>query len=258
MNQLSRVFQYQGAQVRTVIKDGEPWFIAKDVCEVLDIVDARQAVNRLDDDERCLIPVTDSLGRLQPTFAVNEPGLYTLILRSRKSEAREFKRWITHEVLPSIRRSGQYQLQQMSQMEMIALIAKQAAEKEKEDARRDQQIASLQAGVTQIQETIIQRDEDWRNWINKMFNNAVIHTRGKDFKAIRTESYKMLEQRARCDLDARLRNLRDRLEREGATKSRMNSLTKMDVIEADVRLKEIYTSIVKELSIKLVPLGSAR
>ncbi|OQP00872.1 BRO family protein [Parageobacillus toebii] len=108
MNHLQQVFNYSGSQVRTIVKDGEVWFVAKDVCEILDISDARKAVQRLDDDERSLIPVTDSLGRKQETFIVNEPGLYTLILGSRKSEAKQFKRWITHEVIPTIRKTGGY------------------------------------------------------------------------------------------------------------------------------------------------------
>ncbi|WMT19165.1 BRO family protein [Parageobacillus toebii] len=108
MNHLQQVFNYSGSQVRTIVKDGEVWFVAKDVCEILDISDARKAVQRLDEDERSLIPVTDSLGRKQETFIVNEPGLYTLILGSRKSEARQFKRWITHEVIPTIRKTGGY------------------------------------------------------------------------------------------------------------------------------------------------------
>ncbi|ESU71094.1 phage antirepressor KilAC domain-containing protein [Geobacillus stearothermophilus] len=108
MNQLQKVFTYSGSQVRTIIKDDEVWFVAKDVCEILDIADARKAVQRLDEDERSLIPVTDSLGRKQETFIVNEPGLYTLILGSRKSEAKQFKRWITHEVIPTIRKTGGY------------------------------------------------------------------------------------------------------------------------------------------------------
>ncbi|KJE27418.1 phage antirepressor KilAC domain protein [Geobacillus kaustophilus] len=108
MNQLQKVFIYSGSQVRTIIKDDEVWFVAKDVCEILDIADARKAVQRLDEDERSLIPVTDSLGRKQETFIVNEPGLYTLILGSRKSEAKQFKRWITHEVIPTIRKTGGY------------------------------------------------------------------------------------------------------------------------------------------------------
>ncbi|KYD24597.1 BRO family protein [Parageobacillus toebii] len=108
MNHLQQVFNYSGSQVRTIVKDGEVWFVAKDVCEILDISDARKAVQRLDEDERSLIPVTDSLGRKQETFIVNEPGLYTLILGSRKSEAKQFKRWITHEVIPTIRKTGGY------------------------------------------------------------------------------------------------------------------------------------------------------
>lgn len=108
MNQLQKVFIYSGSQVRTIIKNDEVWFVAKDVCGILDIADARKAVQRLDEDERSLIPVTDSLGRKQETFIVNEPGLYALILGSRKSEAKQFKRWITHEVIPTIRKTGGY------------------------------------------------------------------------------------------------------------------------------------------------------
>ncbi|MEC0492967.1 BRO family protein [Bacillus glycinifermentans] len=108
MNELQKVFNYQDQQVRTVVKDGEPWFVAKDVCDVLGITDARKSVNLLDEDERNSIPVTDSLGRNQETFIINEPGLYSLILRSRKPEAKQFKRWITHEVIPTIRKTGGY------------------------------------------------------------------------------------------------------------------------------------------------------
>ncbi|AXM88479.1 MULTISPECIES: phage antirepressor Ant [unclassified Anoxybacillus] len=108
MNQLQKVFTYSGNQVRTIIKNDAVWFVAKDVCEILDIADARKAVQRLDEDERSLIPVIDSLGRKQETFIVNEPGLYALILGSRKQEARQFKRWITHEVIPTIRKTGGY------------------------------------------------------------------------------------------------------------------------------------------------------
>ncbi|MEC1023554.1 phage antirepressor [Bacillus paralicheniformis] len=108
MNELQKVFNYQEQQVRTVVKNGEPWFVAKDVCDVLGITDARKSVNLLDEDERNSVPVTDSLGRNQETLIINEPGLYSLILRSRKPEAKQFKRWITHEVIPTIRKTGGY------------------------------------------------------------------------------------------------------------------------------------------------------
>lgn len=110
MASLPQVLNYKDHTVRMLIIDGEPWWVAKDVCEILDLGDTHKAVERLDDDERNLIPVTDSLGRLQETYIVNEAGLYSLILGSRKPEAKEFKRWITHEVIPQIRKTGSYAL----------------------------------------------------------------------------------------------------------------------------------------------------
>ncbi len=104
-------FQFDEHEIR-VIRDehGEPWFVARDVCEALEIGNTSDALRRLDDDEVGSTEVTDSLGRKQVTSIVNEPGLYSLIMSSRKSEAQKFKRWITHEVLPSLRRTGIYAL----------------------------------------------------------------------------------------------------------------------------------------------------
>ena len=107
MNEL-QIFIYTDKQIRTLLKDGEPWFVAKDICEILEISNANMAAARLDDDEVSQAEVTDSLGRLQKTNIINEMGLYNLILRSDKPEAKQFKRWITHEVIPSIRKYGAY------------------------------------------------------------------------------------------------------------------------------------------------------
>ncbi|AVM23236.1 phage antirepressor [Bacillus pumilus] len=104
MNQVQQIFNYQDQEVRTVIQDGQPWFVAKDVCEILGIKNATQAVSKLDIDERSML----NIGRQGNTNIVNEPGLYTLILGSRKPEAKQFKRWITHEVIPTIRKTGGY------------------------------------------------------------------------------------------------------------------------------------------------------
>jgi len=108
MQALEKVFEYQGQPVRTVTKDGEVWFVAKDVCEVLEIGNPSDVVRRLDNDEVDSIEVIDSLGRKQTANIVNEPGLYNLILGSRKPEAKQFKRWVTHDVLPAIRQTGVY------------------------------------------------------------------------------------------------------------------------------------------------------
>ena len=92
-------------------EDGNSWFVAKDVCATVGIGSHRDALTRLDDDERGSVLV-DTLGGKQEMATVNESGLYSLILRSRKPEAKAFRRWVTHEVIPSIRKTGQYRTDQ--------------------------------------------------------------------------------------------------------------------------------------------------
>lgn len=93
--------------VRVIERDGEPWFVSSDICNALEIKNNRDALSRLDDDEKGVV-LTDTLGGKQNVGVVNEPGLYTLVLASRKPSAKKFKRWITHEVIPSIRKHGGY------------------------------------------------------------------------------------------------------------------------------------------------------
>lgn len=107
MSDLQRVFVYCGNQLRTVTIDGSPWWVAKDVCDILEHTNSRMAVDRLDDDEKGVSTV-DTLGGPQEMQVVNEPGLYALIMTSRKPEAKDFRRWITHDVIPSIRKTGSY------------------------------------------------------------------------------------------------------------------------------------------------------
>ena len=89
------------------MKDETPWWVAKDICDVLEINNSRQALSYLDDDEKG-VTTNDTPGGAQEMAIINEPGLYSLILRSRKPEAKAFKRWITHDVLPTIRKHGMY------------------------------------------------------------------------------------------------------------------------------------------------------
>lgn len=97
----------QFGTIRAVSENGEPWFVAKDVCDALGIARQQDSTRHLDDDERgeCLV---DTPSGKQSMVVVNEPGFYRLILKSRKPEAKAFKRWVTHEVLPAIRRTGGY------------------------------------------------------------------------------------------------------------------------------------------------------
>ena len=97
----------EGTSIRMQMIKDEPWFAAKDVCELLGLDNSRQAVSRLDDDEKGVIN-SDTLGGKQELTFVNESGMYALIFQSRKPQARAFRKWVTGEVLPSLRKYGYY------------------------------------------------------------------------------------------------------------------------------------------------------
>ncbi len=106
MNEL-QVFNYGETPVRTVMQSGEPWWVLSDVCRVLELKEPHRVAARLDADEKGRTQIT-TLGGNQQMTIINESGLYNVILRSDKPEAKKFKRWVTHEVLPAIRKTGSY------------------------------------------------------------------------------------------------------------------------------------------------------
>ena len=112
MNELMIFENEQFGNIRAIEKEGQPWFVAADVCRALELGNPTQALARLDEDEKALISIEGLSRGNDKGNIVNEPGLYALILGSRKPEAKAFKRWITHEVLPSIRKGGSYSLGQ--------------------------------------------------------------------------------------------------------------------------------------------------
>lgn len=107
MNDVTIFRKDEFGAVRAVTLEGEPWFVAADVCRALGLGNSSDVIKRLDEDERTLVSIEGASNGL-PVNAVNEPGLYALILGSRKPEAKAFKRWITHEVIPEIRKTGGY------------------------------------------------------------------------------------------------------------------------------------------------------
>lgn len=108
MNNTIEKFQFQNRPVRIEMIDDEPWFVAKDICGALGLVNPSASYARLDEDEIDVITISDDAGRRQQMRVVNEAGMYNLIFSSVKPEAKEFKRWVTHDVLPAIRREGVY------------------------------------------------------------------------------------------------------------------------------------------------------
>ncbi|WP_242086034.1 phage antirepressor KilAC domain-containing protein [Microbacterium lacticum] len=130
------IFRYEGADVRTVTIDGEPWFVLADLTRALGIAQFR--TDRLSDDLIRNHPIADRIGRSQMVVLVSEPGMYEVVIRSDKPEAAAFRAWITREVLPSIRRTGAYAVETPEQLLARALVTAQGVIE-----RKDEHIAAL-------------------------------------------------------------------------------------------------------------------
>lgn len=140
MNEL-QTFMYHDVKVRTVNLKDEPWFVLKDVCDILGITNATVTANRLEDDE---VTKFDLGGQAGTTNIINESGLYHVILRSDKSEAKPFRKWITSEVLPSIRKHGMYATDELIFNPDLAIAAFTALKEERERNRTLQTTISVQ------------------------------------------------------------------------------------------------------------------
>lgn len=160
MNELQTFNNPDFGEVRTLNIDGEPWFVAADVCKALEL--DKTATRRLDEDEKGLRS-TQTLGGNQETLVINEPGLYTLVLGSRKPEAKAFKRWITHDVIPSIRKNGGYIAGQeaMTAEELMAkalLVAKKTIEEKEAELSRKQVENAIMAPKADYFDELVERN----------------------------------------------------------------------------------------------------
>lgn len=155
MNNEIQRFDFRGASLRTLTdEEGEPWFVAKDVCDILGMSNPSMAVTALDKDEVAQIDPKDYLGSEnrsnQAVNIVSEPGLYKLIMRSRKPEAKEFQRWVTHEVLPQIRKTGGYIPTSESDSDED-IMARAVLVAQKTIKQKNQQIAEQQTRIVELE-----------------------------------------------------------------------------------------------------------
>tara|TARA_R110002126_G_scaffold39767_2_gene117621 strand:- start:39780 stop:40292 length:513 start_codon:yes stop_codon:yes gene_type:complete len=138
---MNTIFKYQNQQVRTITDENEQtWFVGIDVCNILGYAMASNVIkDNLDEDERKLTNVADGSGQSRKSWTVNEFGLYSLVLTSSKPEAKTFKRWITHDVLPSIRKAGKYTTaeEQKYEADLQKLVSDiEVLKQKKEDAQK--------------------------------------------------------------------------------------------------------------------------
>jgi prophage antirepressor-like protein len=185
MDTLPQVFNYESKQIRIVIINGEPWFVAKDVCDILEHTNHKMAVARLDEDEVSKVYLTDSLGREQETTIVNEAGLYSLVLTSNMPKAKDFKRWITHEVIPQIRKTGAYSLDPRQ------LIAAAVIEAQKIIAEQEKKIKELEPKAEFFDAVAGSKDAIDMNRAAKLIYEETRMGRNKLFKLLREKGVLM-------------------------------------------------------------------
>lgn len=235
-----QVWNYESSEIRTVQVNGEPWFVLSDVCKVLEISNSRNISSRLEPDEKG-VTLVDTLGGAQQMTIINESGLYTVILRSDKPQAKPFRKWVTSEVLPSIRKHGSYSVQsQFADLSPQLQVLIQMETRQKQIEARQVEQATALAGLEQkLQNTceVIALDKTaWRKDSEHLINKIARAT-GEGYGGIRLlyeEIYRSIESRAGVSLNTRL----------------TNKLTRIDIIAEDKKLIEIYVAIVKELAVK--------
>lgn len=275
MNEM-QIFSYGSAQLRTVELDGEMWWVLRDVCDILGIVKPDRVASRLDADEKGTHLMSTPYGNQNMTI-INEPGLYNVILRSDKPEAKDFKRWVTHEVLPSIRNRGSYRADQpMTPAQLLAAQAQVLVEMEKRvDAVQAETKAlseKMQADAKALSEKVqadtqalsdkldnavrvfARPDEDhWKDDMNRAIK-AMCDQNNSSVPRLKGKMYAELERTVNCDIDSRLRRLRQRVRRAGGRRCDAMALSKMDVVAMDRNLRAVFEGIVRSWQSKFAVL----
>lgn len=258
MNELQN-FNFKNLPVRTVLIDEEPWFVGKDVAEILGYANTKDALLKHVDDEDKLGSQITTSGQKRNMVVVNESGLYNLILGASKQgknqeikeKARQFKRWITHEVLPTIRKTGSYQAKQQPDISNLSPELQMFNQMFQAVASQEQKLLEVNDKVDNISNIVALNTANWRSetgsWIRQM---AIKQGGGVAFKEINQEIYAEVERRGGFKFNVRLRNMQTRQIEKGYSKSAVKKLNKLDVIEADKKATQIYIQVVKEFAIK--------
>ena len=248
-----QVFNYNQKQIRAVQLNDEMWFVLKDVCDVLGISIYRDVADRLDEDERALAEV-DTLGGVQNMVVVNESGLYNVILRSDKPEAKPFRKWVTSEVLPSIRKTGGYQTKAMTTAQMFAMQAKVNLEQE-------QRLAALENRAERTEQTMQKTldifsapavsPDDWTSAMNHQIN-TLVEQYGGNHRKFRSDRYAELELETGVDLKCRQTRLRNRMRKNGATETECKQVSILQVISRDRKLRPAFEAIIRRKAASLI------
>lgn len=271
MNEL-QIFRYEGSEIRTIERDGELWWVLKDVCTVFGEQNYRRVAANLDDDEKGVSQI-NTPGGPQSMTVVNESGVYTALfsmqpqkargvtdeyIKERQEKLHDFTRWVTHEVLPSIRKTGSYSIEQRKPLSPAELLAAQAnllVEHERKLAEQQEQLAEIREQTENVTEKLHgiatafsappSAEETWQEHANDAINELV-EGHGLNHQGYRRYLYDVLERRARCDLHMRQCRMKKRMADAGKGVNEQKLATKLHIIAIDPKLRAIFDGILRE------------
>lgn len=251
MNDLKTFENEEFGTIRTVTIDNEPWFVGKDVADILGYTNTPKAIRDHVDEEDKLTERIVLSGQNREVVVLNESGLYSLVLSSKLPTAKKFKRWVTSEVLPSLRKTGSYSMGKKSPAEMLLAQAQYMVDLERKQQEMQQDIDNVSQRLDGIRDVVALNALSWREDAKKLIVRIAQAWGGNDYIAqVNQEIYSELNLRMGVNLKQRRTNKRRKMAEEGASKTRQDKVTYVDVIADDKKLIEGYLAIVKEMAIK--------
>jgi len=244
MNELKIFENTEFGQVRTVTIEDKIYFVASDVAKALGYAKPQNAISaHCKGTLKWGIPTN---GGNQEMNIIPEGDIYRLVVKSELPSAEKFESWVFDEVLPTIRKQGSYMPEELSP-QLQLLINMELKQKQLEVA-----VADTNARIDNIKEVVSLDSTAWRADTQNLLNKIAISLGGTSqfYRQLREASYELLDRRMGVSLQIRLTNKKRRMAEEGASKSKRESTTKLDVITDDKRLIEGYIAIVKEMAIK--------
>lgn len=239
MNEL-KIWNYEENNMRTVELNGETWFVGKDVADILGYCNSRDALaTHVDDEDKSNVAIHDGSQNRYMTV-INESGVYALIFGSKLPDAKKFKHWVTHEVLPAIRKTGRYELPKNLSPTLQYLIELETRQN------------ATQAQLDSFCETMAVNRDNWKDQCNKIVRKIAVKIYGDISMTfyIWDEAFQLLDKRAGVDTLRRLKNIKKRMKERGCKINDVRKINRFEVLNQDKKLLDIFITIVREMAIR--------
>lgn len=253
-NQLKVFTNSEFGSVRTVEVNGVPYFVGRDVATILAYAKPENAIaTHVDGDDTLKQGIIDSLGRTQQTTLINESGLYSLVFGSKLPNAKKFTKWVTSEVLPSIRKTGSYNVPQMSVNELIFEMAKSNLETEKRINALEVKQQAIEERTEKVLDVFsMPTNITWHEAITSEFKK-ICYKNNLNYQVVLGDLYKELESEVGCDLTARQRNKQKRMKTAGCTAKQIkHDTSKIMLIEDDDALRLAFENIFRKFQVRYI------